>query len=172
MPTFTLTKTATIKAPADRVWEILDGEFAQVGHWASTIDHSTSNLQIVPDAGGAAQGRVCAVPGFGTTDERVTRRDAASKSFAYSVSSEKLPGFVKGTEIGWSVQPGGPTSSVVRWEMTLHTSGIMGALAGPMMKMRFSGIADRTLDDLRMYALTGRPSDAKQKAMARRTTRG
>jgi hypothetical protein len=172
MPTYTLAKTATIDAPADRIWEILDNEFSQVGHWASAVDHSTTNLQLVADADGAAQGRVCAVPGFGTTDERVTRHDAASRSFAYTVSAEKLPGFVKGTEIGWSVQRGGPASSVVRWEMTLRTSGIMGALAGPMMKMRLSGIADRTLDDLRTYAVTGRPSDAKQKAKARLTTRG
>ena len=95
MGAITIDKTDTINASAERVWEILSDEFADVGSWASVVDHSQAHTKAAAPAGATAGGRTCEVPGFGFTDERFTRYDEANKTFSFSVEAEKIPGLLQ-----------------------------------------------------------------------------
>lgn len=160
-----ITETETVNASADRLWEILSDDFLSVSTWASTVDSSEANPAAVPARAGAATGgRLCEVPGFGQTDERITRHDADNKSIAYSVAAKKIPGFVKGMENTWTVRATGDSRSTVSIRLSADATGVMGAVMGPMMKKKFASAAARTLADLKIYAETGRVSEAKTKA--------
>jgi len=98
MGAITIDKTDTINASADRVWEILSDEFTDVGSWASAVDHSEAHDKAPAPAGASTGRRTCQVPGFGFTDERFTRFDAANKTFSFSVDAEKIPDFFQNME--------------------------------------------------------------------------
>lgn len=164
-----ITKTEVIKAPAERVWEILSDEFLTVSTWASTVDQSVANSASgTIEAGTVSGGRTCEVPGFGNTDERITRHDHSAKTIAYSVAAKKIPGFVKGMENTWTVRASGATQARVSIRLAADATGAMGAMMGPMMKKKFASTAAQTLSDLKTYAETGHVSAAKSKANAKR----
>ncbi|MGF1647303.1 MAG: SRPBCC family protein [Kineosporiaceae bacterium] len=167
-----VTSSAQVDAPADRVWSILADEFESVSHWASTIPVSGHNpLAVDVPAGAATAGRSCTIPGFGVTDERFTRFDAARRTFAYSVDATKMPGFVTSVENTWTVRDLGSGRSEATSVATAHVAGLLGALAAPMLRMQFARTLRPTLEDLRVYAETGRVSARKTRLARRSGTR-
>lgn len=167
MGAITIDKTDTINASADRVWEILSNGFADVGSWASAVDHSEAHDKAAAPAGAAVGGRTCEVPGFGFTDERFTRYDDGNKTFSFSIEAEKIPDFFKNMESTWKVVPTGPNTSEVTTKIAGEATGVMGALVSPMMKRKFSSLLNQGYEDLKVYAETGQVSDAKRKAQAK-----
>ena len=167
MGAISIDKTDTINASADRIWEILSDGFADIGTWASAVDHSEAHTKAAAPAGATAGGRTCEVPGFGFTDERFTHYDEANKTFSFSVEAEKIPGFFKNMASTWKVVATGPETSRVTTKIAGEATGLMGALVSPMMKRKFSGLLDQGYEDLRVYAETGQVSDAKRKAQAK-----
>lgn len=159
-----ISKTETVNADADHIWRILSEEFDSVDNWASSVNHSEMNDGATNTPEGAPPGRVCTVPGFGVTDERMTRYDDAERSFAFSVEAEKIPGFFTNMESAWSVEPIAPGRSRVTTKVSGNANGLMGALVSPMMKRKFQKTIDTVYEDLKVYAETGRPSAAKTKA--------
>lgn len=159
-----ITKTDTINADADELWRILSEEFEDVSNWASSVDHSEANHQATNTPEGAPAGRLCTVPGFGITDERMTRFDDTERSFAFAVEAEKIPSFFRNMESAWRVEPIGPGRSRVTTKVSGNATGVMGALVSPMMKRKFRNTIDAVYEDLKVYAETGAPSDAKRKA--------
>jgi len=122
-----ITETATVNASADRLWEILSDDFLSVSTWASTVASSEAAPAAVRALAGAATGgRLCEVPGFGQTDERITRQDAATKTISYSVAAKKIPGFTKGMENTWTVRATGDNRSTVTIRLSADTPGVMG----------------------------------------------
>jgi hypothetical protein len=165
MGNIAITKTDTINTSAERVWEILSGEFTDISSWARNVAHSKARESA--DTLAVGGGRVCEVPGFGLTDERFTRYDESNKTFSFSVEAEKIPGFFKNMESTWKVVPTGPNKSVVSTKIAGNATGVMGALVGPMMKRKFNGTLDQIYEDLRVYAETGEVSEAKLDARAK-----
>lgn len=159
-----ITKTDTINADAAEVWRILSEEFEDVSKWASSVNHSEANQNATDTPEGAPAGRLCAVPGFGITDERMTRFDDTERSFAFSVEAEKIPSFFRNMESAWSVEPIGPGRSRVTTTVSGTATGVMGALVSPVMKRKFKSTIDTVYEDLKVYAETGHPSDAKRDA--------
>ncbi|MEO6712801.1 MAG: SRPBCC family protein [Mycobacteriales bacterium] len=164
--------SAVIAAPADRVWAILADEFENVGQWASTIVSSTANPAAtrVPD-GAATAGRACTVPGFGVTDERFTHFEAAARTFTYSVAAEKMPGFVHDLRNTWSVRAVGTGQCEVTSHVTAEATGVMGSLAGPVLRRQLARTISPVLDDLRSYATTGRVSARKERQQVKAASR-
>ena len=164
MGAIAITKTDIVHADPDHVWRILSEEFDDVDNWASSVNHSEANDQATNTPEGAPAGRLCTVPGFGITDERMTRFNDAERSFAFSVEAEKIPSFFRNMESAWSVEPIGPGRSRVTTKVSGNATGVMGALVSPMMKRKFKNTIDTVYEDLKVYAETGSPSDAKHKA--------
>lgn len=151
-------RTININAPIERVWEILSAEFADVGTWTQTVDHSVALGD--PDADGAATGRACTVEGFGTTDEQVIERNAATRTLAYSVEAEKIPSFIEGMTNRWTLHRDGADATRAEMRLTAEATGLRGMLVAPMMKRKLGATLDTALADLQVYAATGVPVPA------------
>lgn len=167
--TLHIEKDFVIDAPVDRVWHILADEFVDVGSWASGLTSSGPNPHAVPLDDGTAGGRVCEIPGFGLTDERVVDYRPEERRIAYSVDAEKIPGFVQNIVNRWTLRPRGAATSPsteVSMRFSAEVSGPLGALMKPMMRRKFDKTLSAVEADLTAYAETGRVSAAKARELA------
>ena len=155
---------ATIHATVEELWQILSGGFTDVETWASLVTWSEPNPQATEVLDGAPTGgRLCDVPGFGRTDERIIRFDVESHTIGYNVTAEKIPGFVSNLQNIWNLREAGPEAARVSSNLTADVRGIRGVVMGPMMKSRFGKAVDRSIEDLRVYAETGEVSEHKRR---------
>jgi hypothetical protein len=156
-------RESTIDATVEELWQVLSGGYTDVGSWASLVNWSKPNPEAIEILDGAPTGgRICDVPGFGRTDERIIRFDVESHTIGYSVIAEKIPGFVSNVQNIWSLREAGPEATRVSSNLTADVRGIRGVV-GPMMKSRFGKAVDRSTEDLRVYAETGDVSEHKRR---------
>lgn len=168
MSSITINCTEIVKAEADEVWRVLSGEFGEISHWASGVAESSAKTGTeagVADAPFA--GRVCQIPGLGAADETIVVYDPNSKKLAYTLTAAKLPSFIKNVRNEWSVADQGEGQVTVNIRSTTDASGIVGALAAPIMRFRLRLGMKQLLEDFRVYAETGEVSPAKLKAVAK-----
>ncbi len=159
-----VTRETTIDVTVEELWQILSGGFTDVGTWASLVNWSKPNPQATEVLDGAPTGgRICDVPGFGRTDERIVRFDVESHTIGYSVTAEKIPGFVSPLQNIWNLREAGPGAPRATMNLTAHGRGIRGVVMGPMMKSRFGKAVDRSIEELRVYAETGEASEHKRR---------
>ena len=157
-------RDTTIDLTVEELWRILSDGFSDVGSWASLVNWSKPNPEAIDTLDGAPTGgRICDVPGFGLTDERIIRFDVESHTIGYGVIAEKIPGFVSNVQNIWSLREAGPEATRVSLNLTADVRGIRGIVMGPMMKSRFGKAIDRSIEDLRVYAETGDVSDHKRR---------
>ncbi|MFO6464208.1 SRPBCC family protein [Jannaschia sp. KMU-145] len=159
-----LTISRTIDAPLDKVWEIVGPNYTSAGDWASSVYVSGAREGTPKVVGAPAAGRVCETS-LGPFTETIEAYDPARHVVSYSATGAKMPGFMKGLRNTWTLTPqGGGTKA----SMTLRADIAfpMNLLMGPMMKMQFRKALTETIDDLKVYAETGRPSASKIKADA------
>ena len=157
-------RETTIDATVEVLWQILSDGFTDVGTWASLVNWSKPNPQATEVLDGAPTGgRLCDVPGFGRTDERIIRFDVESHTIGYNVTAEKIPGFVNNVQNVWNLREAGPEAARVSINLTADVRGIRGVVMGPMMKSRFGKAVDRSIEDLRVYAETGEVSEHKRR---------
>jgi hypothetical protein len=157
-------RESTIDATVEELWQVLSGGYTDVGSWASLVNWSKPNPEAIEILDGAPTGgRICDVPGFGRTDERIIRFDVESHTIGYSVIAEKIPGFVSNVQNIWSLREAGPEATRVSSNLTADVRGIRGVVMGPMMKSRFGKAVDRSTEDLRVYAETGDVSEHKRR---------
>ncbi len=168
MASINIHRSETIHAEADELWRILGDEFATINQWASDIPHSKASIGTKPGLEGApCAGRTCEIPGFGETDEHLVAFDPTTMNLAYTVTAKKLPSFVKNMRNEWTVNQQGEGHTQVSARITADATGIMGAMAAPMMRMKLRSTMKQVFDDLRVYAESGDVSAAKTKALAK-----
>ena len=159
-------KRFTVDASPDRIWSIMIDDFEGVAHWVSGLDWSGPNAKATAYPDGTAGGRVCDVPGFGLTDERLVKYDPEKRTFAYSVEAEKIPSFVQNLTNTWRLTPVG-SSTQVDMHLTADVGGPLGAMMKPMMRRKFLKTLADIEADLTAYAETGRVSEEKAKELAK-----
>jgi hypothetical protein len=157
-------RETTIDATVEELWQILSGAFTDVATWASPVNWSKPNPQATEVLDGAPTGgRICDVPGFGLTDERIIRFDAESHTIGYNVTAEKIPGFVSNVQNIWTLREAVPEAVHVSSNLTADVRGIRGLFLGRTMKSQFGKTIDRSIEDLRVYAETGEVSEHKRR---------
>ena len=150
-------------APAE-VWRILADEYAEVGRWARAVQASAPNPDAVPLPGAAVGGRVCTAS-IGAVTETITTFDADRRILAYDARAKAMPFFVRKLSGQWTVAPSGGGSEVgLRFEADLMAP--FGALMGWAIRRQFRTAIDETLEDLKLYAETGRVHPDKAEALA------
>lgn len=157
-------RSFVVQAPLESTWDVLAGQFHDVGSWASMIHESKATAAISGTCG--VQDRVCDTTD-GVFKERVTEMDHEKKTLAYSVY-EGMPGFVREGGNRWWLESEGPSETRISFRMKFELNPIAGALMGWMMKRQMSKTADQVCDDLKTYIETGKTSTAKQAAVAKR----
>lgn len=161
-----------INAPLDKVWNIVGPNYTSAGDWASSVYVSGARPGTPKVANAPAAGRVCETS-LGPFTETIEAYDDSRHIVSYSATGAKMPGFMKGLRNTWHLTPSGNGTKA---SMTLRADIAfpMNMLMGWMMKMQFKKALTETIDDLKAYAETGRPSprklkvDASKKAAAAR----
>lgn len=156
-------RTVTLNAPSEQVWDLLARRFHAVGEWASVIN--ASSALSTRNGPTKVADRVCDTPD-GIFKEQMTRFDEDRRTFSY-LAYEGLPGFVRQGGNTWSVRELGSGRSEVHMHMKFDLNPIADVLMGWMMKRQMAKAADSVLDDLKVYAETGKVSERKRNALAK-----
>ena len=158
-----INKTFPINASADTVWTILGPNYTRVSDWASNVYVSAPRGGAPQVADAPVAGRTCETS-LGPFAETLIAYDEARRHIAYVATSDKLPGFVRRLTNAWTVAPMGPNASHVTMELSADIAQPFRPLMGWVMKRQFSTAITESVDDLRVYAETGEPSERKRKA--------
>lgn len=75
-----------------------------------------------------------------------------------------MPGFMKSLVNSWTVKPVGGNACEVSMQLSADIAQPFQFLMGWMMKMQFNGALSDSIEELRAYAETGKPSDKKRVA--------
>lgn len=162
-----ITKKATINVGADKLWSILADDFDKIGDWARGVDSSAPNTNADVPEGANVGGRVCQAPGFGAIDESFTSFDLEQRSYAFRATASKIPSFVRNITNHTSVRTLEAERSEVQFKITADTDGIRGAIVKPMVARKFSRGIDGLIEDLTIFAETGKISSQKTEALAK-----
>ena len=151
---------------ADAVWKIIGPGFKNVSVWSRAVDHASTSGQ--PEFEGAScRNRSCDLnaSGFSKISETVIEYDANRRTLGYSVDAG-IPGFVTYMANNWRVIEVGPNQCKTEMTVTMHLKPLMGFLMGGMFKKNVHKILDEVIEDLKIYAETGKISEAKEKRIA------
>ncbi|MBX2845281.1 MAG: SRPBCC family protein [Saprospiraceae bacterium] len=162
---FDLKKEITINVPALALWEIIGPGFTDVYRWSSNVDHAEGRGK--PEFHGAeCSERFCNVnvKGFSKISEKLTKYDEDDMSLAYEIL-DGMPGFITKACNEWTVVPLGRKQSKLVMEATFRSKGIMGAVMNGMMKKKMNDTLETVLNDAKIFAETGKVSEAKEKRL-------
>ena len=162
-----ISKNAIVNVSADRLWSILADDFDRVGEWASGVASSGPNTDAAIPEGASVGGRVCQVPGLGAVNEAFTSFHPVERSFSFEATASEIPSFVRNLTNHTVVKSLGPEQSEVQIRSTADTIGLRGALVKPVMTRQFSRAIDGVLEDLKIFAESGKISSQKTKALAK-----
>ena len=153
-----------VKASPGDVWRILADKYAEVSRWARAVEASEPNPDAAPLPGAAVGGRVCTAS-IGAVTETIRIYDPERRVLAYDAQAKAMPFFVRKLTGYWTIRPSGGGSEVgLRFEADLMAP--FGALMGWAIRRQFRTAIDETLEDLKLYAETGRVHPDKAKALA------
>lgn len=158
-----ISKSTNIKAPVQAVWRLIGTEFTDVGNWASGVYHSSAKTGMSKVASAPAAGRTCETT-LGPFSEEIVAYSDSDMRIAYSVSGDKMPGFMKSTVAEWSIKESSGGVSTATMTMTADVAQPFAFLMGWMIKKQFTTAIIETMDDLKIFAETGQKSDRKIKA--------
>ena len=155
---------------ASRLWEVAVEGYANSDTW----DRSVHRARPVPDAKRVERVEHSAFV-FETSFGQLTiqildaRRHGDGGVMVYTIV-EGLPSVVRDGRSTWTISSDGPDKSTLNIDVDLKTN-LVGTVLSPIMKKMFSRADTQMVDDLYDYLVTGTPSDAKQKAQAKRSER-
>ena len=156
----------TINTSADKVWEILGPQYANVFEWVSAVNYSQGRNNSPVPLSAPCSGRVCETE-LGPFEETITHYDERNMSLAYSAQGEKMPFFVKQLSNSWKVIPLGTDRTKVTMCAEISIMPVFRLVMGPMMRLQMGGILKNAVEELKYYAENGVPHprkvDAQQK---------
>jgi len=164
---FDLYLETEIDAPADRVWEVIGRDFANVGRWASLIESSRplspEEVELPPgvhsDPDAPVLGR--ATPGgIGEPHEILINYDDASMTFTFRAAN--LPSLIKMSQNTTRVIPLTATTSKVTFD--IHAVAGISALERRLHDRFREGLKTVQMD-LKHYVEHGEVSPAKKAAL-------
>lgn len=146
-----LTKQFTVNASANRLWEIMGIQFADISKWASSVyashgHYNGTRLQEAPYSG-----RVCETS-IGTLKEQILLYDDQSRTISYDAKGKQMPFFVTNMKNTWTFTP--LAEGRCKGEMNLEVSllPVFNLIMGPVMKMRMGGVLDQSIEELTYFA--------------------
>lgn len=160
-----ITKSVIVNAHAEHVWDILGPNYASAGDWASSVFISKPRAGKSNVEGAPCAGRICETSLGGFT-ETIVGYDPIRMHVAYSATGAKMPSFMRSLVNSWIVEPRRDGQSEVTMELNADIAQPFSFLMGWMMKMQFNAALRDTIEDLKVYAETGRKSKKKVEADA------
>ncbi|MEM7772188.1 MAG: SRPBCC family protein [Cyanobacteria bacterium P01_E01_bin.6] len=164
-------KQFTVNASADRLWEIMGTQFADVSHWASDIYTSRGRNGGIPPQGAPCSGRVCETT-MGTFKEQILKYDEQKKKISYDAKGDKMPFFVKQIVNTWTFTPLAGGKCKVEMCMEGSLLPVFNFLMGPMMRMQMGGVINQVVEELTYFAENGIPHPRKLEAQEKLQLKG
>ena len=153
----------TVQKPISGVWQVLGNGFADAYKCATVVSHS--QVHGNGKNGASCDYRVCQVKGLGETKENVLKYSDKDYLLSYQIEAAGFPKMVKFSSNTWRLKPISNNETEVTMQIEMQTSGIMGTIMKPLMKMQMGGMASLTISDFKHFVETGRPSIKKTKAL-------
>ncbi|WP_299215728.1 SRPBCC family protein [uncultured Aquimarina sp.] len=153
-----------IKAPIEKIWQILAVEFGDIGNWASGVDASEGSG--TPINGSTCSERACKInaTGFSDTKERITVYDKEGYILKYTLF-HGLPGFVKDAYNTWQLLPKDESLTLVKATTEMRATGIMGAMMNGFMTRSTQKVLKAMCQELKYFVEHGEPHPTKRKAI-------
>ena len=152
-----LTREVRIKAPQEKVWQIL-ADFGGIYIFNPNVPHSYSTSE---ENGGVDATRHCDLAPFGSVEERILEWKEGEGYTLEIYASEKTPPFKKATASIYLREEGGDTIAEGTIDYTLKFGPVGMVMDQFMAKPNFSKAWSRLFAGLKHYAETGEPVDAK-----------
>lgn len=149
----------TINRPIDKVWDVLGNQFGEAHKWTSILKHSEGSGKTISNQ--VCESRTCDINGMGRVHEKIHEFNSDKFVLKYEVV-EGFPFFVKSGLNTWQLKTEGNATKVfVNAEIT--TTGFVGFLMAPMMKMQMNGMMGKFIEELKYYFENGKPHPRKSK---------
>ena len=160
-----MSKSLKVNVSAKDLWQIVGPGFAEAGKWSTAVDHSAGHGEGKFE-GASCDTRSCdlSAKGFSSVKERITEYDDSNRTLAFDIL-EGMPGFVTYTNNRTMITDLGTDQSQAELQITMYMKPFMGWLLGGMLKKNLNDLIDSALDDLKVFAETGKPSGRKQARM-------
>ncbi len=150
-------KEITINAPAEKVWDILAHQFADVGSWARSISESSVNRDAQNVGNSPVGGRVCSTS-IGHISEEFIDYDEEGMTFSFKgVITSKMFTSVISTNLVTAIDD---NTSKVTVTPSINLTPL-GMLMYPLIKMNLSKTINEVLLDLKYFAENDKPSPEK-----------
>ena len=160
-----MSKSLEVNVSADELWKIIGPGFSEAGKWSFAVDHSVGHGEAQFE-GASCETRSCdlSAKGFSKVKERITEYSAENRTLAFDIY-EGMPGFVTMANNRTVISPLGENKSIAELTITMHMKPLIGAIMGRMLKKNLGNLIDGALDDLKVFAETGEPSERKKARM-------
>tara|TARA_B110000211_G_C14056203_1_gene543489 strand:+ start:1518 stop:1997 length:480 start_codon:yes stop_codon:yes gene_type:complete len=150
-------KEITINASAEKVWNIIGLNFADVGKWDGAVSKSIINKQATIVNGSPYGGRICETS-FGKISEKFTAYDEAGMTFSFQ-GDIKSPIFSNVISTNTVVTIDENTTKVIATpNVDLKT---LGFIMYPLIKAGLGSAVQKGLNDLKHYAENDKLSPRK-----------
>jgi len=139
-----------VKAPIEKVWDVLINEFAEIEKWATGVFSSQKTEDY---------DRVCKTS-FGNLEEKILTKDKKQHILQFKVKG--FPFFVKSAVSTWTLKEISKTETEVTVNPNIKTMPIIGTIMEIPMKMQLKKAIPGLMDDFATYVETGKASKSKQ----------
>ena len=148
----------TIKSGVDNAWDVLGNQFGEMDKWATFVQKSeVSGYSELPGLSYSIRSLETA---NGPTKQRIISFNPENHSLSYE-GIQGVPFFLNNPIAIWALTQVDDSNVKLELSFSAETKGIVGAILGPIVKMKFGKIGDELLDDFKQYVETGKPSSRK-----------
>lgn len=140
-----------IKAPADKVWQVVGEQFNDIANWASFVSQSHANPEV-----GEGEGRVCQTD-FGPVTENITAFQPQSRSLSHSIEGSSTPFFMRDVLNHWHIEEAGKGASTVTFAISANVMPPFKQLLSRRLQDRFGRQARGYVRELKHFVETGEP---------------
>lgn len=154
-----------INVSADSLWAIAK-EFDKTAEWTSTLNHSYAN-DAPKHTGATCSSRTCETS-FGNGNkviEELVLFDEDKRELSYDLI-EGVPGFITFVNNHWKIIEIGPEQCKLEMEVTMHMKKFAGFFFSAAIIKQMTKQVNIVLEELKIYAETGKVSEKKRKQLA------
>ncbi|MBV6646132.1 MAG: SRPBCC family protein [Cyclobacteriaceae bacterium] len=150
-----------INKGVDECWNVIGVRYTEIYKWASIV-YSAEGDGVMGINGASCDIRGCNVEGMGDIEEKLTDFDPENHYLAYTVT-KGLPGMMKEAKNSWKLTSLGSNKTRLNMKGTIVPKGL-AKLMKPMIKMQFSSMTKKLVEEFKYFVENGVPHPRKLKA--------
>jgi hypothetical protein len=167
------TKTTTVNASADKVWEVFAHGFNDAYKWMASVPHSYAQSNGEAFEGAQTEGRVCELSPDGTgikASEKFLAYDELNKTATVQIDFVNTPFLfpIKFNLLDSSLKETSDGQCEMTWEFRSKIKPL-GYVLWPLLRVGFGKFVGNIMGELQFYVENGTPHPRKIKAMKKQS---